>query len=103
VPSCALPDFRFWRNSDDAAFSAGDAQLMRDVCSSLARALRRRVAAPVEGPVGASAEMGVLLLDEQFRVCGSTSAGRAWLRALNPADTPYPDGIPGLVGTSSAG
>lgn len=90
-------DFRFWRNSDDAPFAVEDAQLMRNASSSLARALRRRVAAPVEAPTVASAEMGVLLLDDQFRACGATSAARAWLSALNPADTPYPDGIPGLV------
>ena len=90
-------DFRFWRNSDDPAFSAEDAQLMRDVSASLARALRRRAAAPVEGPGFASPEMGVVLLDDHFRVCDSTSAARAWMRALNPADTPYPEGVPGLV------
>ena len=39
----------------------------------------------------------MLLLDAQLRPCGATNAARAWLRALNPADTPYPDGIPGLV------
>ena len=37
------------------------------------------------------------MLDAQLRPCGATNAARAWLRALNPADTPYPDGIPGLV------
>jgi DNA-binding CsgD family transcriptional regulator len=90
-------DFRFWRNSADAPFTVEDAQLMRDVSSSLARALRRRVAAPAEAPIVASAEMGVLLLDSEFRVSGSTSAARAWMSALNPAGTAYPDDIPGLV------
>lgn len=90
-------DFRFYRNSDDAPFSAEDAQLMRTVSSALARALRRRAVTPIDGPAVAPAEMGVLLLDAQLRPCGATNAARAWLHALNPADTPYPDGIPGLV------
>ena len=49
---------------------------------------------PVDGPAVAPAEMGVLLLDAQLRPCGATNAARAWLRALEPAGTPYPDGIP---------
>jgi DNA-binding CsgD family transcriptional regulator len=90
-------DYRFWRNSDDAAFSAEDAQLMREVAPALARGLRRRAVTPIEGPTVAPAEMGVLLLDHELRLCGSTNAARAWLHALNPADTPFPDAIPGLV------
>ncbi len=54
-------DFRFYRNSDDAPFSAEDAQLMRTVSSALARALRRRAVTAIDGPAVAPAEMGVLL------------------------------------------
>jgi DNA-binding CsgD family transcriptional regulator len=91
-------DFRLYRNGDDAAFSAEDAQLMRDVSALLARALRRGAVVPVPdaaelGP----AEMGVLLLDRDLRPCGATEAARSWFSALNPAGIPFPDGIPGLV------
>ena len=89
-------DFRFWRNSDDAPFSPDDAQLMTEVSSLLGRALRQHAAIPVEAPAVRPAEMGVLLLDDQFRPCGATGAGRSWLSALNPAGT-APDEIPGLV------
>src|SRR4029079_14427138 len=55
-------DFRFYRNSDDAPFSAEDAQLMRTVSSALARALRRRGGRPFEGPAVPPAERGGVLV-----------------------------------------
>jgi DNA-binding CsgD family transcriptional regulator len=90
-------DFRLFRDSDDPVFDADDARLMRDVSALLARALRRGAVAPMAGADSATAEMGVLLLDGDLQPSGSTEAARAWFRALNPADIPFPDGIPGLV------
>ena len=90
-------DFRLYRNSDDAPFDADDARLMRDVSALLARGLRRAAVAPIDAADGATSEMGVLLLDGCLQPCGATESARVWFRALNPADTPFPDGIPGLV------
>jgi DNA-binding CsgD family transcriptional regulator len=91
-------DFLFFRDSDDAAFDADDAQLMRDASSLLASALRRAAVGHIGVTSPApSAETGVLLLDAALRPCGSTDSARAWFAALNPAGTPYPDAIPGLV------
>ena len=96
-------DFRLYRNSDDAPFDADDARLMRDVSALLARGLRRAAVAPIDAADGATSEMGVLLLDGCLQPCGATESARVWFRALNPADTPFPDGIPASSGTSSGG
>ena len=39
----------------------------------------------------------MLLLDARLRPAGATESARGWFAALNPARTPFPDGIPGLV------
>lgn len=94
----AWGDFAFFRDSDQRPFDAEDAQFMRVVSSVLASALRRAMVAPSAGaPGAASGETGVLLVDGALRPCGSTDAARAWFTALNPAETPYPEGIPGVV------
>jgi len=53
--------------------------------------------APVEADGIEHAGMGVLLLDEALRPCGTTEAARAWFTAINPAGIPFPGGIPGVV------
>ena len=90
-------DFHVWRSSDDRAFDADDAQLMRDGSRLLARALRRAAVAPTAPKRTAPADSGVLLLDDHLRQCGATGSARAWFAALNPADMPYPEGIPNVV------
>lgn len=91
-------DFAFFRDSDDHAFDADDAQFMRDAAAVLAGAFRRAMVGPGAAASGASSgETGVLLMDDVLRPCGSTGAARAWFAALNPAQTPYPEGIPGVV------
>lgn len=90
-------DFRLYRSSDDPAFSADDAQLMRELSALLARGLRRGAVAPMEAADAPDAAMGVLLLGEDLQPCGTTEAARVWFEALNPARIPFPHGIPGLV------
>jgi DNA-binding CsgD family transcriptional regulator len=90
-------DLHVWRSSDDRAFDAEDAQLLRDSSTLLARALRRGTVAPVEVQRTAPADTGVLLLDANLRQWGATGSARAWFAALNPADMPYPEGVPNVV------
>jgi DNA-binding CsgD family transcriptional regulator len=63
----------------------------------LARALRRQAVAPAEAVDGSPTETGVLLLADDLGRSGTTPAARAWFEALNPARSPFPDGIPGVV------
>jgi hypothetical protein len=93
----AWGDFAFFRDSDQRAFDGEDAQFMRVASAVMARALRRAMVGPNVAASGSSVETGVLLVDLALRPCGSTDAARAWFAALNPAQTPYPEGIPGVV------
>jgi DNA-binding CsgD family transcriptional regulator len=90
-------DFHLFRDSDDPPFDADEAQLIRDVSSLLARALRRGVVAPTQNPEPAPAEAGVLVLGNDLRPRHWTESARAWFIALNPAQTLFPDGIPNPV------
>ncbi len=86
-----------FRDNDDPPFDADDAQLMRDLSSVLARGLRRQAVAPSEDAETAPPETGVLILGDDLVPRGSTAAARDWFTALNPAQSAFPDGIPGVV------
>ena len=90
-------EFILFRDSDDPPFDADDAKLMRDLSAVLARGLRRQAVTPSDGADSSPAEMGVLLLGDDLVPRGSTAAARAWFTALNPAQSAFPDGIPGVV------
>ena len=87
-------DILLWRDSDDRPFDPDDAQLMRDASRLIARALRRGAVAPGRPTGSPPPDIGVLLLDDQLRPCGSTASARAWFEALNPARMALPEGIP---------
>ena len=90
-------DVMLFRDSDDPSFDAEDARLMREVSEPLARGLRRGAASPLEHVDPVPSETGVLLLDASLRPIGATGAAQSWLRTLEPAEWPFPDGVPGAV------
>ena len=89
--------FDLWRDADDPPFSTDDAQLLRDVSRSLGRGMRRATVRPSDEVPSSPIETGVLLVDENRRVCGSTPAVHQWFRVLNTTRVPYKGAVPSLV------
>jgi hypothetical protein len=58
--------FELFRSSDQPAFDADDAQLMRDAARILAPALRRGFVTPTADGAAISNQTGVLLIDERY-------------------------------------
>lgn len=88
-------DIHLFRDSDDPPFDADDAQLMRDVSSTLARAMRRGfISALPATPRLRPAETGVFVLGDDLRVRSWTESTREWFAALHPDPAHRPDGLP---------
>ena len=87
-----------WRTGG-GTFGDEDVALLADVAPTVCRALRERQAAAFTMPAtGAAVGNGpaVILLDEQLRITGRTSAATDWLRTLLPT-APQQSPIPAAV------
>ena len=87
-----------WRTGGEP-FGADEAALVAEVAPTVCRALRERQAAAFTMPAsGAAVGNGpaVILLDEQLRITGRTSAATDWLRTLLPT-APQQSPIPAAV------
>ena len=74
-----------YRDSDDPPFDEDDLDLLGDVGSSLASALRRNAMSTTEGPIIEPAPPGMIVLDRHLRPVSWTRGARGWIDALPSA------------------
>lgn len=74
-----------YRDSDDPPFEEDDLDLLGDVGSSLASALRRNAMGTTEGPIIEPAPPGMIVLDRHLRPVSWTRGARKWIDALPSA------------------
>jgi DNA-binding CsgD family transcriptional regulator len=71
-----------YRDSDEAAFTDRDLDLLAQVSPLLGVALRRRMGAGQAHGAGPTRPPGMVVLDERLRIVGRTAGARAWIDAL---------------------